>query len=216
MRNSPVPRHSVFKNRGNYFRRVKTWISSHSASFQSLALLTLAVRLWGHYSATLCLHFLSFKTEVPVSDKFLYLRYIVGFPYDSVVKNPLASVGAAGDMGLILLSGRSPGGGNGNPLQYSCLGNPMDRGAWRATVRHDWTQHINTHTHAWYVVQWMIHMYWEVNVHQFYYTYELFCLFNKYLETFILWILSVLKLSSENFPFCLCTFPLTFSCFILY
>ena len=37
-------------------------------------------------------------------------------------------------MGLIPESGRSPGGGNGNPLQYSCLGNPMDRGAWRATV----------------------------------------------------------------------------------
>ena len=38
----------------------------------------------------------------------------------------------AGDMGLIPGSGRSPGGGNGNPLQYSCLGNPRDRGAWRA------------------------------------------------------------------------------------
>ena len=43
-----------------------------------------------------------------------------------VVKNPPAS---AGDMGLILGSGRSPGGENGNPLQYSCLENPMDRGA---------------------------------------------------------------------------------------
>ena len=39
-----------------------------------------------------------------------------------------------GDMGLIPGSGRSPGGGNGNPLQYSCLVNPLDRGAWRATV----------------------------------------------------------------------------------
>ena len=36
--------------------------------------------------------------------------------------------------GLVLGSGRSPGEGNGNPLQYSCLGSPMDRGAWRATV----------------------------------------------------------------------------------
>ena len=49
----------------------------------------------------------------------------------------------AGDVGLIPGSGRSPGEGNGNPLQYSCLGNPMDRGAWWATVhgvtrvRHD-------------------------------------------------------------------------------
>ena len=40
----------------------------------------------------------------------------------------------AGDLGLILGSGRSPGEGNGNPLQYSCLENPMDRGAWWATV----------------------------------------------------------------------------------
>ena len=40
----------------------------------------------------------------------------------------------AGDPGLIPGSGRSPGEGNGNLLQYSCLGNPMDRGAWRATV----------------------------------------------------------------------------------
>ena len=40
----------------------------------------------------------------------------------------------AGDLGLILGLGRSPGGGHGNPLQYSCLENPTDRGAWRSTV----------------------------------------------------------------------------------
>ena len=40
----------------------------------------------------------------------------------------------AGDVGLIPELGKSPGEGNGNSLQYSCLGNPMDRGAWRATV----------------------------------------------------------------------------------
>jgi len=40
----------------------------------------------------------------------------------------------AGDMGLIFGLGRSPGEGNGNPLQYSCVGNPMDRGAWWVTV----------------------------------------------------------------------------------
>ena len=48
-----------------------------------------------------------------------------------MVKNLPAN---AGDAGLNLGLGRSPGGGNGNPLQYSRLGNPMDRGAWRATV----------------------------------------------------------------------------------
>ena len=51
-----------------------------------------------------------------------------------LVKNPPASVGDARGVGSILGSGRSPGGGNGNPLQYSCLENPMGRGAWRAAV----------------------------------------------------------------------------------
>ena len=46
-------------------------------------------------------------------------------------KNPSVN---AGDTGSIPGSGRSPGEGHGNPLQYSCLGNPMDRGAWQATV----------------------------------------------------------------------------------
>ena len=51
-----------------------------------------------------------------------------------VVKSLPASAGDVRDMGLILESGRSPGGGHGNPLQYSCLENPMDRGAWQAIV----------------------------------------------------------------------------------
>ena len=49
-------------------------------------------------------------------------------------KNLPALAGDSGDAGLIPGPGRSPGGGNGNPLQYSCLENPMDRGAWQATV----------------------------------------------------------------------------------
>ena len=51
-----------------------------------------------------------------------------------VVKNLPASAGDVRDVGLILGSGRSPGKGNDNPLQYSCLGNSMDGGAWWATV----------------------------------------------------------------------------------
>ena len=51
-----------------------------------------------------------------------------------VVKNPPASAGDIRDTGLILRLGGSLGGGHGNPLQYSCLENPMDRGAWWATV----------------------------------------------------------------------------------
>ena len=56
-----------------------------------------------------------------------------------VVKNSSAN---AGDPGSISVLGRSPGEGNGNPLQYSCLENPMDRGAWWATVHgvaNSWT-----------------------------------------------------------------------------
>jgi len=54
-------------------------------------------------------------------------------PGGTVVKNPPVKAGDARDMGLILVSGMSPGEGNGNPLQYSRLRNPMDRGAWWAT-----------------------------------------------------------------------------------
>ena len=57
-----------------------------------------------------------------------------GFPDGSVVKNQPANAGDAGVVGLNPGLGRSPGGGNGNSLYYSCLENPMDRGAWRATV----------------------------------------------------------------------------------
>ena len=55
----------------------------------------------------------------------------MGFPDGSVVKNPPAN---AGDVGSIPGSGRSPGERNGNPLQCSCLANPMYRGAWWTTV----------------------------------------------------------------------------------
>ena len=54
-----------------------------------------------------------------------------GFPHSSVSKE---SACYAGDLGSIPGSGKSPGEGNSNPLQYSCLENPMDRGTWQATV----------------------------------------------------------------------------------
>ena len=62
----------------------------------------------------------------------------MGFPGGSVVKNPPAS---AGEMCWIPGSGKSPGKGNGNPLHYPCLGNPMDRGAWEATAHQVMTSH---------------------------------------------------------------------------
>ena len=65
---------------------------------------------------------------------FAEARFTVGVPDGSVGKEPTCSAGDTGDMGSIPGLGRSSGEGNGNPLQYSCLGNSMDRGAWWATV----------------------------------------------------------------------------------
>ena len=61
----------------------------------------------------------------------------------NTVKNPPANAGDIRDMSLTSGSGRSPGGGNGNPFQYSCLKKHMDRGAWQTTVHRvikSWTQ----------------------------------------------------------------------------
>ena len=67
---------------------------------------------------------------------YVALSLTKGLPGGSVEKNLPAKQGTAGDRGSSLIpgSGRSPGETNGNPLQYSCLENPMGRGAWRATV----------------------------------------------------------------------------------
>ena len=69
------------------------------------------------------------KTVLALSFITVYINIMAAL--ELVVKNPPAN---AGDAGSIPGSGSSPGEGNGNPLQYSCLENPMDRGAWRATV----------------------------------------------------------------------------------
>ena len=67
----------------------------------------------------------------------------MGFPGGSVVQNLPANIGDTGDLGAIPGLGKSPGEGNGNPLQCSCLDSPMDRGAWNVTVHgaaKSWTQ----------------------------------------------------------------------------
>ena len=73
-----------------------------------------------------------------------------GFPGGSVVKNPPANAGDARAEGSILGSRSFPGEGNGNSLQYSCLGNPMDRRVWWGAVHgvaeSDMTEHAHTHT----------------------------------------------------------------------
>ena len=67
-------------------------------------------------------------------DFVLGLPIVMGFLGGAPVENLPASVGDAGDSGSIPGSERSPGVGNGNPLQYSCLGNPKEGGAWWAIV----------------------------------------------------------------------------------
>ena len=88
---------------------------------------------------------------LPTYLPYLFLKhYYWGFPGGSEAK---ASACKAGDQGLIPGSGRSAGEGNGNTLQYSCLENPMDRGAWWATVHRvhkqldttEVTEHAHTH-----------------------------------------------------------------------
>ena len=83
---------------------------------------------------------------------------IWGFPDGLVVENPPASAGATGDAGSIRGWGRSSGEGNSNPLQYPCLENSMDGGAWRATVHEatkSWTQ-LSTHPQITYM--WKTHL----------------------------------------------------------
>ena len=111
-----------------------------------------------------------------ISEVCLYI-YIYIYIYTSqvalVVNNLPASAGIIRDTGSVRRSGRSPGGGHGNPLQYSCLENPMDRGAWWATVHgvaKSWTwlkqlsthtctcAHTNTYTHT-YFMSFMCWMY---------------------------------------------------------
>ena len=76
----------------------------------------------------------------------MFTEYLLGFPGGAEVK---ASACNVGDLGSIPGSGRSPGEGNGNPFQYSCLENPMDGGAWWATVHSrkqlDTTERLHFH-----------------------------------------------------------------------
>ena len=98
-----------------------------------------------------------YGTEI-VGNIYITVKYInmcVPYVWASqvalVVKNLPANVGDARDAGSIPGLRRSPGGGHGNPLQYSCLENPMDRGVWRATVHGitqswTWLKRLSTHT----------------------------------------------------------------------
>ena len=85
----------------------------------------------------------------------------MGFPGGSGVKNPPVNAGDSRDVGFIPGSGRIPGEGNGNPLQYACLESLMDRGAWQAMVRRITKSQTrkkqlstsNTHTHTYHTIK---------------------------------------------------------------
>ena len=80
-------------------------------------------------------HLIRLPNDSPNWLKFRFLSFsYLGFPGGSVVKNPPASSGDTGNTCSIPGSGRSPGEGHGNPLQYSCLENSVDRWAWLVTV----------------------------------------------------------------------------------
>ena len=87
-------------------------------------------------------------------DSFTYyipILLLIGLPQWLSGKESAYNAGASGDAGLVPVLGRYPGGGHGNPLQYSCLENPMDKGAWSVTVHRvakSWTQlkRLSMHT----------------------------------------------------------------------
>ena len=120
------------------------------SGFKSQLSLLPALWPWGSHSTSLCPHFLTdtMRDGHSTSLRDLHvdwsLRTVLnehlGFPGVSVAKNVPAS---AGVRGLIPGSGRPSGEGNGNPLRYFCLGNPMGRGPWRTTV-HGVTEELDT------------------------------------------------------------------------
>ena len=132
--------------------KVGTQLSDWTELIHSFRIVLHSTPLLGKY-----ILFFNFRATLPrkslvTSIRFPkhFWRFIIrkGFPGGTVAKNPPAN---AGDLGSIPGSGRSLGKGNGNPLPNSCLGNPMDRGAWRATVHKvtkesDMTQWLNTNT----------------------------------------------------------------------
>ena len=112
-----------------------TWVSANSGDGEGQGGLA-CCRAWGH-------KWIQLRDWTTI---LMVLNIGVGFPGDSDGKEPACN---SGDPDSIPGLGRSPGKGNGNPLQYSCLDNPMDRGAWLSTVHgvaKSWTWLSNQHT----------------------------------------------------------------------
>ena len=123
--------------------------TSVSLTTQIFAISSLSVQ-----SQQNCCHITRIQQTVFGSDKRVnnqeVTQSLLGSPGDASCKE---STYQAGDSGSISGSGRSPRVGNGNPLRYSCLENPMDRGAWQAIVhgqqsQTQWRAHVRAHTHT--------------------------------------------------------------------
>ena len=82
----------------------------------------------------------------------------MGIPQGLSDKQITCNAGDTGNVGLIPGSGRSPGEGNGNPVQYSCLGNPVDRGAWWATQSWKWMKSLIMSSKDPGASRWRIHL----------------------------------------------------------
>ena len=108
-----------------------------------------------------------------------------------VLKNPPANAGDLRDLGSIPGSGRTSGGGHGNPLQYSCLENPMDRGAWWAidhSVAKSWTlqKWLSTHTHTHMLMLLALEPYFESHCYKIWFLpmwLKLVCLHHAHIPT---------------------------------
>ena len=134
----------------NFFSQRDHIINTHSAS-PALFSHEMSWRT-SSVNANRSISFLLTTAKNPVLSDAVYIQYILQYisvalywasQVALVVKNPPANAGDIREAGLIPGSGRSPGGGHGNPLQDSCLENPVERGAWQATVHgiaKSWTQ----------------------------------------------------------------------------
>ena len=107
--------------------RLQLWFLGGTVEFYALNLL---ISVSFKFSEISMYYFCTKTVIIKIICTWVY----VDFPSSSEVKNLPASAGDARDVGLIPGSEISPGGGNGDLLQYSCLGNPMDQGAWQTTV----------------------------------------------------------------------------------
>ena len=117
----------------------------------------------------------------------VYLYMCVCFPGGSVGKETSCNPGDTGDVGSIPGSGRSPGGGHSNSIQYSCLENPMDRGPWKVTVHRvteiqTYLKWLSSSNSIYVCLYTYIQMYLTCSVHA--YLYSVSCLFHCWTKRF--------------------------------